>query len=155
MKIRIATADDIPQIQPLWRILMEMHAEMEPMFKPVADAEEKFAVFLASVLTNDNFFVTVAEIDSKIVGYVIVSVSNTPEVFVLRRRMYVQDMVINPEYRRRGIGKELFDAVMKLAKEQKIEKLDLLVAVKNEESNKFWKAMGFEPALNYMNKYLV
>jgi ribosomal protein S18 acetylase RimI-like enzyme len=64
-------------------------------------------------------------------------------------------MMVSPDYRRQGIAGKLVNVVVAFAKEQQIEKMDLLVAVKNEEANKFWKAMGFEPALNYMTQYLV
>ena len=154
MTIRHATIQDIPQIIPLWRELSEMHGEMEPMFKIVDNAEEKFAEYLNLILTKESYSVFVAEIDSKIVGYIIAGISTTPEVFVIRRRLYIQDMMVSPEYRRKGIARKLVGEVFVLAKERDIEKMDLLAAVKNEESNKFWRAMGFEPALNCMTKYL-
>jgi ribosomal protein S18 acetylase RimI-like enzyme len=128
---------------------------MEPMFKLVENAEEKFTEYLNMILTKDTFSVFVAEENSLIAGYVIASVSVTPEVFVIRRRLYIQDMIVNPDYRRAGIAKQLMDAIFVFAKEQQVEKMDLLVAVKNDGANKFWRAMGFEPALNYMTMYLV
>jgi ribosomal protein S18 acetylase RimI-like enzyme len=120
----------------------------------VENAAPQFGEFVKSLLDKENYLVAVAEIESKVVGYVIGSVVITPEVFALRRRMYIQDMVIDPTYRRQGIGKKLMEMALAFAKEQQVEKLDLLVAVKNEGGNKFWKEMGFEPALNYMNLYL-
>ena len=154
MIFRRGNKDDIVQMLPLWQYLVDTHAELEKMFMTVDDAAPKFAEFLKSLLDKDNYLVSVAEADSKIVGYVIASVSLTPEVFVIRKRMYIQDMVIDPAYRRKGIAKQLMNVVMAFAKEQQVEKMDLLVAVKNEGANKFWKEMGFEPALNYMNLYL-
>ncbi|MCW3125885.1 MAG: hypothetical protein JWO03_1543 [Bacteroidetes bacterium] len=151
---RRANKDDIPQILPLWQDLMDTHAAMERMFMPVEDAADKFAEYITSLLDKESYLVAVAEIDTKVVGYVIASVSNTPEVFALRRRMYIQDTVIDPAYRRQGVAKQLMDTLMAFAKERQVEKIDLLVAVKNEAGNKFWKEMGFEPALNYMNLYL-
>ena len=150
-----ATDKDIPQMIPLWRGLIDSHAQMERMFMPTGNADEKFTEYLLSLLDKDNYLVAVAGSGSKVVGYVIASVSTTPEVFVIRRRMYLQDMVVDPESRRKGIAKGLMNAVMAFAKEQQVEKIDLLVAVKNEGANKFWKEMGFEPAMNYMNLYLV
>jgi ribosomal protein S18 acetylase RimI-like enzyme len=154
MKIRKATTEDTPQILPLWRNLSDTHGEMEPMFKLVENAEEKFAEYLNMILTKDTFSVFVAEENSLIAGYVIASLSITPEVFVIRRRLYIQDMIVSPDYRRTGIANQLVDAILAFAKEQQVEKMDLLVAVKNDGANKFWKAMGFEPALNYMTRYL-
>jgi ribosomal protein S18 acetylase RimI-like enzyme len=155
MQIKRGTIEDIPQILPLWRKLSDTHCEMEPMFKLVENAEEKFAAYLSLIFTKENFAIFVAESDSKIIGYLIANVSTTPEVYVIRRRLYIQDMMVSPDYRRQGIAGKLVNVVVAFAKEQQIEKMDLLVAVKNEEANKFWKAMGFEPALNYMTQYLV
>jgi diamine N-acetyltransferase len=155
VKIRRATSDDIPEILPLWRELMDMHAEMEPMFRPVEGAEEKFRVFISSTLANENFCVWVAEVEGAIAGYVIVSMSMTPEVFVIRRRLYIQDMVVALPFRRMGIARALMNEVLHFAQEKGIEKMDLLVAVRNEAANRFWESVGFKPALNYMNMYLV
>lgn len=155
MNIRLATTEDIPQILPLWRNLSDTHGEMEPMFKVVENAETKFAEYLNLILTKENFSVFVAVDGPIIAGYVIANISETPEVFVIRRRLYVQDMIVNPDYRRTGVASKLMDEIMGFAKQQQVEKMDLLVAVKNEKANKFWKAMGFEPALNYMTRYLV
>ena len=152
---RQATAEDIPQILPLWRTLCDIHGDIEPMFKVVDNAEEKFADYLRLILTKENYTIFVAESDSKTIGYIIANISTTPEVFVIRRRLYVQDMMVSPDYRRQGVARKLMNEVLTLAKAQQIEKMDLLVAVKNEEANKFWKAMGFEPALNYMTQYLI
>jgi len=154
MHIRRATIEDIPHILPLWRKLSDEHGEMEPMFKIVENAENKFAEYLKTILPKESYAVFVAENDSKVVGYVVVSVSSAPDVFVIRKRLYVQDMMVDASCRRAGIGRKLMQPVMAFAKEQQIEKMDLLVAVKNEEANIFWKAMGFEPALNYMTRYL-
>ena len=151
---RRANKADIPQMLPLWREIADIHSAMEKMYVTVPGAEAKFAVYLESMLDKENTRVIVAEIDGKIAGYVIGTVSTMPDVFVLKKRMYVQDMVIDPTYRRQGIARKLMGDILTYAKEQEVEKLDLMVAVKNEGANKFWREMGFEPALNYMNLYL-
>ena len=154
MTIRTATIEDIPQILPLWRQLSDMHSDIEPMFKIVENAEEKFAEYLNLILTKEQFFIFVATENAEVAGYVIITLSTTPEIFVLKRRMYIQDMIVSPKHRRKGVGKKLMDAVMAVAEDKPIEKMDMLVAVKNEKGNEFWKAMGFKPALTYMTKYL-
>ncbi|MBS1616998.1 MAG: GNAT family N-acetyltransferase [Bacteroidetes bacterium] len=154
MIYRRANSTDIPQMLPLWRYLIDIHAPMERMFETVEGAESKFAEFLKSLLDKENYLIAVAEDEGKIAGYVISHVSQTPEVFVLRRKMYVQDMVIEPAYRRQGVARKLMDVVLAFAKEQQVEKIDLLVAVQNEGANKFWREMGFHHAINYMNLYL-
>ncbi|MBS1623100.1 MAG: GNAT family N-acetyltransferase [Bacteroidetes bacterium] len=154
MIYRRANSADVPQMLPLWRYLIDIHAPVEPMFEVVDGAEAKFAEFVKSLLEKENYRVIVAEDEGKIAGYVIAHVSLTPDVFVIRRRMYVQDMVIEPAYRRQGIAKQLMSEVLDFAREQEVEKIDLLVAVQNEGANKFWQEMGFHHAINYMNLYL-
>lgn len=154
MIYRRANSADIPQMLPLWRYLIDIHAPLERMFETTEGAEDKFAAFIGSLLGKENYLVAVAEEEGKLAGYVVAHVSQTPEVFVLRRRMYVQDMVVDPEYRRQGVARKLMDLVLDFAKNRQVEKIDLLVAVQNEDANKFWQKMGFHPALNYMNLYL-
>jgi ribosomal protein S18 acetylase RimI-like enzyme len=154
MIFRRANKDDIPQMLPLWRELADIHAVMEPMFIVVDDAEEKFANHLLSLIDKENVYIPVAVIDSEVVGYGIATTSIRPDVFAMRRRLHVQDVIVSPKHRRKGIAEGIVDRIKEYAKEQQIEKMDLLVAVQNETADKFWKEMGFKPALNHMNLYL-
>ena len=151
---RKATTDDIVQIIPLWRELMDTHAQLEPMFKAVVNAEEKFAQYLEEILGRENFFVCIALSDGEVIGYLIASLSIQPEVFEFKRRAYIQDTLVKKDYRKQGIGRQLMDLVREFALAQKADRIDLLVADKNESGKAFWAEMGFAHTLTTMTIYL-
>ena len=150
MIIRKATVDDIPHIVPMWCEMTDEHSAMSPIFAPVADAPAKFAKYLEGVLNKENFYMPVAVIDGQIAGYVMASHGYMPDVFVMRSKVSLQDMMVKKEYRRMGVGKALVNAVRQFAEERKADRVDLQVAVKNESGFAFWKAVGFEPVLTHM-----
>ena len=150
MTIRKATADDIPHIVPMWCEMNDEHAAMSPIFTPTEDAPAKFAIHLEGVLASDKYYMPVVEVDGKIAGYVMAYYGYLPDVFVMRSKVSLQDMMVKKEYRRMGVGRMLVEEVRAFAAERKADRIDLQVAVKNESGFAFWKAVGFEPTMYNM-----
>ena len=79
----------------------------------------------------------VAEMDKKIVGYMIAC--------CLRGKGHVVSVGIDPCYRRRSIGSALADFVFEELKARGMKMVELEVHVTNEEGTGFWKHLGFLP----------
>lgn len=60
------------------------------------------------------------------------------------RRAYIYHTAVKSQYRKKGIGKALVDAVINSLKEEKINKAALVAFEENELGNKFWESYGFE-----------
>ena len=155
MIIRKATIEDTSQIVQLWLGLSEMHAAMEPMWETVGNAEEIHEAHLKTILAKDNYHIVVAESENKIVGFSTLLLSNRPDVFLKKLSASIQDTCVKSEYRKTGIGKQLTEALINIAREKGVEMITLGVAVDNEVGNVFWKEMGFKPTVNQMAMYLV
>ncbi len=58
---------------------------------------------------------------------------------------------MNPEYRRRGIGKAMVVFCMDALKAEKINKVSLIAFTKNDIGNAFWHSVGWKQRedLNY------
>lgn len=56
--------------------------------------------------------------------------------------VYVQDLIVDVEYKRRGIGRELMDKVMN--KFMNVRMLTLITDAVDENSNSFYKAIGLK-----------
>lgn len=56
--------------------------------------------------------------------------------------VYVQDLIIDVEYKRQGIGRSLINRAMD--KFSSVRMLTLITDLANEVSNSFYKAMGFK-----------
>lgn len=70
------------------------------------------------------------------------------------RRGYIYHTAVSPEYRERGIGRELVEAALKALEALGISKAALVVFARNEDGNAFWERLGFTPRndLIYRNK---
>jgi GNAT superfamily N-acetyltransferase len=53
--------------------------------------------------------------------------------------LYLEDFYIQPEFRLKGIGSELFDRVVEIAKERKVKRMDWQVLEWNEPALEFYK----------------
>lgn len=70
------------------------------------------------------------------------------------RRGYIYHTSVDPECRRRGIGAELLEHMMKAFEKIGIHKVALVVFSRNETGNLFWERQGFtrREDLVYRNK---
>lgn len=91
----------------------------------------------------------VAIVDSLIVGVIMVGNDG--------RRGYIYHTAVHPEYRKRGIAKQLVDAAMKVLSVLGINKVALVIFERNDKGNAFWESQGFTVRndLVYRNKALV
>ncbi|MFV0530470.1 MAG: GNAT family N-acetyltransferase [Flavobacteriales bacterium] len=87
---------------------------------------------------NPLFDFFVAVIDNQIVGMAL---------FYYRfstwkgRTLHLEDLIVDKKYRQKGIGEQLFNAVLKIAQEQNVGRME-------------WEALEWNtPALNFYKKY--
>jgi undecaprenyl-diphosphatase len=64
--------------------------------------------------------------------------------FVGKPGMYLEDLYVKPEFRGKGIGKELFSHLINKAKKENLGRIEWVVINWNEPAIKFYKNMGAE-----------
>ena len=88
---------------------------------------------------NPIFKFFVAEVDDKIVGL---------SLFYIKystwkgKCIFLEDIIVTEQFRQFGIGKKLFDAVVKDAKELNVQRLEWQVLNWNEPAIKFYKKVN-------------
>ncbi len=60
---------------------------------------------------------------------------------------YIQDVVVHPDYRRRGIGAGIVTAIVEFLKEKRIDWIGLIA---EPGSAAFYTELGFKPMANYI-----
>ena len=60
------------------------------------------------------------------------------------RRGYIYHAAVQPDFRRKGVGKQLVDAVLNALKAEGILKAVLFVFQTNQTGNDFWESQGFD-----------
>ena len=55
------------------------------------------------------------------------------------KTLYLEDLMVKSDYRRNGIGQKLFEYIVKIAKDQKVKRLDWQVLNWNHSAIEFYK----------------
>lgn len=125
MEIRLMSVNDYDKVNQLWRSTEGMG------MRSLDDSFEGIEKFLKRN-PSTNF---VAQSENNIVGVILCGHDG--------RRGYIYHTAVNIDYRGRGIGRMLVDAVVKALKKEDINKVALVAFSSNDLGNKFWQSLGF------------
>jgi len=141
MKIRKATKKDFKEMA---KILKE-----ESSKKPYNQKWDSLKSIKAiKDLAKDELFI--AEVEGKIVGFIASQITVDD-----KKKVYLGELWLIPEYQRQGIGNALTTHVEKLYKKKGV-KIIRLVTNKKSDSFKFYKKLNYKPhnELIFMEKKL-
>ena len=125
MNIREMIETDYDQVYQLWLSCVGMG------LNDLDDSKEGIARFLQR---NPQTCLVAVE-NQTIIGAILVGSDG--------RRAYIYHTAVHPNYRRRGIARQLVEAVLTVLDELKIHKVALVVFKRNTEGNRFWEKLGF------------
>lgn len=129
MTIRPATLADVPDLHRLVAELADYVGESHMFTATVDQYKTDFQA--------DFYKAIVAEVDGKVIGMALY-------YFVYStwkgRMVYLEDFVIEPAYRRKGIGQQLWDALIDAGKARGCVLLKWQVVNTNTEAMKFYLA---------------
>ena len=145
MIIRPGKKSDIPQVFDLIKELAEYEKALDKVSNTVEKLEED------GFGPNPVYELFVAEIENNIVG-----IALTYYRFSTWRGkvMYLEDLIVKENMRRKGIGKKLFDMVLDHAKVTSCVGLSLQVLDWNELGINFYKKYNMEFDDEWINCYL-
>lgn len=143
LTIRETSETDIPQIFTLIREL----AEYEKLSHSVSADEELLRENLFG--KNKYAYVAFAEYDGQIAGQALYFYNFS--TFKGKPGIYLEDLYVRPEYRKRGIGKALLNYLIELAKVKNCGRVEWVVLDWNQPAIDFYKSLGAEP----MNDWIV
>jgi GNAT superfamily N-acetyltransferase len=134
IKIRHGQKEDLPEILNLIKELAEYEHALHEV-ETTTDSMESDA------FSDDNplFRFIVAEQNSEIIGTAIFFFTySTWKGKVL----YLEDIVMKQKYRRKGIGKLMFDFLVQIAKAEKVKRMSWQVLEWNEPAINFYKKIN-------------
>lgn len=135
MEIAIAESDDIPNLCALLQFLFAQEVEFE------AD-DELQAQGLASIINDPRVGnIIVAREANDIIG--MVNLLYTVSTALGGRVAILEDMVVNPAVRSKGVGSELLLYSVELAKQKGCQRITLLTDFDNENAHRFYQKHGF------------
>ncbi len=145
--IRLATRRDIPAMVVLWEELMDFHRVRDPFFTRSDNGGDIFAQFVGENIRNDSACVLVATVEGKIVGYCQGMLDRHPPALQEPNFGQVLDFGVTAEYRRAGIGEQMFRALCEWFRREGVRRIEVRHSTFNEIGARFWPKMGFQPYL--------
>lgn len=117
--------------------------------EPKQNEIRHFAEVIQNYISDKDKTILVAEIDSKVIG--IISLVFLPRLNRIGPEAWVPDLIVDQEYRNKGIGGELLKRCMQLARKEKCWRIRLETGLSRKRSQKFYKLIGMKPfALSFM-----
>ena len=133
--IRFVERRDIPIVLGLIQELASF--ERQPDAVILSEEELQTAVF------GDNpwVYIYVAELEGNVVGMALYYYGFSTWK---GRSLHLEDLIVNENYRKLGIGKALMNQVIQVAKTERVERMSWEVLDWNEPTIKFYKSLGAE-----------
>ena len=134
IRIRPAAEADLPELVELLRQLFELEQDFEP------DASKQQAG-LSLMLESPFAELLVAECGGRVAGFcgVQLQISTAMGSYAAQ----IEDLVLHPEFRRRGIGSRLLDAAGAWAKQRDARRLQLNWDDQNLPAMRFYEARNW------------
>lgn len=154
--VREATADDMPDVGRLGALLLRTHHGFDAarFIAHTDDAADGYAWFLGTQLKKRDAAVLVAEENGRIVGYTYATAEDEDWMWLRGPAGVLHDIVIDPDYRGRGIGQMLLNAALDFMKSRGSPQVVLYSAVANEAAHRLFERAGFRRTMVEMTKEL-
>ena len=153
--VRPALPEDLPGLKKLLYQVNQIHADGRPdLFKDggIKYTDEE----LKEILRDPRRPVWVCAEEDQVLGYVFCILEETRETMSLRpcHTLYIDDLCVDEQYRRKHIGKKLYEFVLDVARENGCDSVTLNVWSVNPSAEQFYQKMGMQPLKTYMETIL-
>ena len=138
MNIRVANANDIDSnLLKLYIEGFNMHYEKKKDIF-VKKTKEELKNDLINTLKSTEEIILVIEINNIIIGYVKFKYNTKATKFI-----WIDEIVIDNDYKKKGYGKTLITEVTKFAKENNCKRIELNCWSFNKDALRFYEKIGF------------
>ena len=112
----------------------DIYKDVDPM-----DFEE-----FRTELSNSNNIYLIAELENEIVGICFSQIKEISNNKIMKNRkiLHIENICVDENHQKKGIGKKLYKQIVQLAKEKNIDNIELMVWGFNENAIKFYKNLG-------------
>ena len=143
-KIRLATIDDLPEIQKLSLLQFENEDEhFDDTLNLRWSLGEDGRKYFEESITQEDKCVFVAQVGDQIAGYIEGGISQSTSNRKIPKLAELEYMFVVEECRGTGVGEKLFDAFRDWCKEQGVGRLRTEASAKNVRAVNFYKKNGF------------
>lgn len=142
--IRIAQESDADAISELNEELFVVLNELKgDIYNPVAFPKS----FINAMINSQESDYILIEDDDKVVGYALIEQRMSPyneyNAFVEEHYAYIYEIVVLPEYRTKGYGKQIIEEANNWAKTRGLSSIELNCLSNNYSAKAFYERTGF------------
>ena len=145
MKIREGRKEDLPQVLELIKELAEYVNALDQVKNTVKNLKKD------GFGKNPLYKIFVANDNKKIVGMGLLYYKYSTWK---GKRLYLEDLIVNYEYRRKGVGSKLFETIIKFGKKNSCSGITLQVLDWNKIGINFYKKYNLQFDDEWLNCYL-
>lgn len=140
--IRKITEKDYEELKKLVYQVHELHYQNRPDIY-INDNLLPLEYF-TKILNDNNAFNYVYVENNKICGLLMATMKSNRTIPILKERTayFIEDIVVDENYRRKGIGKKLYNFLKEQATKKNIDAIELNVWAFNESSIRFYESLG-------------
>jgi GNAT superfamily N-acetyltransferase len=157
INIRSAQPADHPQLSQLFDELDRLHREAAPWLLQKPERDPRPPEWLEGVLAEPKAAVLVADAGrGQCIGLASLRLRDAPAfpLFIPQQHAVLDDLVVHPDWRRRGVGRRLYEACEAWARRVGAPWLELNVYDFNTEAYAFYTALGFATTVRKLRKPL-
>lgn len=143
LRLRKAKKRDYAAVERLLQQLQQIHIAGRPeLYGPAERCLSK--PFFESLIANEEAFILLAEEKREVIGVCIVSLLNHSGM-VRMKTAYVNELVVDAQRRRQGVGRALLNEAEKHALVLGAKRLDLTVWSFNSDAIRVYERCGMTP----------
>ncbi|MEK5332624.1 GNAT family N-acetyltransferase [Lysinibacillus sp. FSL W8-0992] len=142
MQIKIATLNEIDEIECLYQELFTEMSNLQPKYIKPAKQD---VTFVQNTINNKDSDILIADIDNRTVGFLLIQETTTPPYSCIVEHQYafIVDIIVGSHYQNQGIGSTLLSEAKKWAKNRQLDYLELNVLTENIGPITLYEKQGF------------
>lgn len=134
---------DIENVVLLWRKLIDFHNGLNNKFAIDDNWKVLKAKELLLILSGNNNKIFIAKVFGVVCGYIHIMIKENSELYCRTRIGYIEELIVDDNFRNRGIGNRLVDEGMLWLKNKDLKEIWLNVEQNNFGGIQFWDNQGF------------
>lgn len=141
MNIRKATTSDVKTLQNLNDELFQDNSKYDPDINIDWAQSEAGHKYFSKAVNDKNTICLIVEDNGKPIGYIAASPIEID--YRLSRYIEINNMGVSPAFRSKGIGSELIEECMRIAKQRGFDRIYVNAYSDNIKAIKFYERNGF------------
>jgi len=146
INIRKASITDYAQINNLFQQSDLYHYKNEPYIYEKSNEHARSREYIESLISDKASIFIVLEIENKIIGFLYAYEEEKGGLPFHKKRKYIviDNIVVDEKHQNKGYGKKLLDYIIKYAKDENYNDIELYVYCFNKKAIKLYEEYGFE-----------